>query len=116
MCPFFREPGAERVEKLLPGARLSAANFAEVVAKLDDRGDDAAAIASDIAELDLEAVPPDRPQAEATGMLRAATRSAGLPLGDRCCLALAAALGRTVVNTDRAWVGLVPGIAVQAVR
>jgi PIN domain nuclease of toxin-antitoxin system len=68
LCPFFREPGAERVEAVMTGARVSAANPAEVIAKLVDRDIDAAGIVADIAELDLEVVPLDRAQAEAAGL------------------------------------------------
>lgn len=116
LCLFFQEPGAEHVEAVLAGARVSAANLAEVIAKLVDRGVDGEQVATEIAELDLEVVPLDRGQAEAAGMLRAATRRSGLSLGDRCCLALAQKLGATAVTTDRAWAGLGTGIAVEVVR
>lgn len=116
LCLLFREPGAERVEALMPGARVSAANLAEVIAKLVDRGIDEPAIVAELAELDLEIVPLDRAQAEASGLLRAVTRAAGLSLGDRCCLALARQLGATAVTTDRAWAGLQAGVAIEVAR
>ena len=112
LCLFFREPGAERVEAVMTGARVSAANLAEVVAKLVDRGADAKGILADLAELDLEVVPLDRAQAETAGLLRATTRALGLSLGDRCCLALAHRLGAVAVTTDRAWASL-DGVAVK---
>lgn len=115
LCLFFQEPGAERVEARLAGARIGAANLAEVIGKLVDRGVDGAAVAAEIAELDLEVVPLDRAQAEAAGALRATTRALGLSLGDRCCLALAAALGATAVTTDRAWADLA-AVEVELVR
>jgi ribonuclease VapC len=117
LCLFFEEPGADRVEVVLRGARVSAANMAEVVAMLVDKGADGAAIVAEMAELDLEVVPLDRLQAEAAGLLRAATRGAGLSLGDRCCLALARKLGATAVTTDRAWLDLGGvGVRVEVVR
>lgn len=116
LCLFFREPGAERVEAVLGKACISAANFAEVIAKLVDRGVDGHAIVTDIAELDLDVVPFDRVQAEAAGLLREMTRAAGLSLGDRCCLALAQQVGATAMTTDRAWEGLGGGIAIEVVR
>jgi PIN domain nuclease of toxin-antitoxin system len=116
LCLLFREPGAERVEAALAGARMSAANLAEVVAKLVERGADGAAVVADLAELDLEIVPLDRAQAEAAGLLQAVTRGAGLSLGDRCCLALASSLDATAVTTDRAWAKLGRGVAVELVR
>lgn len=116
LCLFFREPRAERVEAALGKACISAANFAEVVAKLVDLGVDGQAIVTDIAELDLDVVPFDRAQADIAGLLRAATRAAGLSLGDRCCLALARQVGATAMTTDRTWEGLGGGIAVEVVR
>ncbi|MGE3295661.1 MAG: type II toxin-antitoxin system VapC family toxin [Geminicoccaceae bacterium] len=116
LCLLFREPGAERVEAVLAGALMSAANLAEVVAKLVERGADGAAVVADLAELDLEIVPLDRAQAEAAGLLQAATRSAGLSLGDRCCLALASSLDATAVTRDRAWAKLDRSVAVELVR
>jgi ribonuclease VapC len=117
LCLFFEEPGADRVEVVLREARVSAPNMAEVVAKLVDKGADGAAIVAEMAELDIEVVPLDRLQAEAAGLLRAATRGAGLSLGDRCCLALAQRLGATAVTTDRAWAGLgVAGVRIEVVR
>jgi PIN domain nuclease of toxin-antitoxin system len=117
LCLFFREPGAARVEAVMASAAIGAANLAEVIAKLVDRGVDGAAIVADIAELDIEVVAMDRGQAEAAGRLRAATRgAAGLSLGDRCCLALAQRLNATAVTTDRAWGGLEMDIAVEVVR
>jgi len=40
LCVFFRERCAERVEALLPGARIGAASLAEVIGKLVARGAD----------------------------------------------------------------------------
>jgi PIN domain nuclease of toxin-antitoxin system len=116
LCLLFREPGAERIATLLPGASISAANLAEVIAKLVDSGEDPVRAAADLAELDLDVVPFDAAQAAAAGALRAGTRAMGLSPGDRCCLALAQHLRATAVTTDRAWHRLVPGVAVEVVR
>jgi PIN domain nuclease of toxin-antitoxin system len=116
LCLFFEESGAERVAALLPGARVSAVNIAEVIAKLADRGIDAERIAEDIAELDLEIVAFDQRQAQTAGLLRDPTRHLALALGVRCCLALARTLGATAVATDRAWLELRGRVAVEIVR
>lgn len=116
LCLIFQERGAERVEACLPGARMGAANLAEVVGKLIDLGVDGKAAAQKIAELDLEIVPLDRRQAETAGHLRATTRGLGLSLGDRCCLALAETLDVTALTADRAWTGAPKHIAVEFVR
>lgn len=116
LCLLFREPGADRVEAVLHDARMGAANLTEVITKLADRGADMGVVIRELQEFDLEIVPLDRSQAERAGQLRTATRSAGLSLGDRCCLALAAATGATALTTDRVWGGLVNGVTVEFVR
>jgi PIN domain nuclease of toxin-antitoxin system len=40
----------------------------------------------------------------------------GLSLGDRVCLALARHLGLPAITSDRAWVGLLGDVTVQAIR
>ena len=116
LCLIFQEPGADRVEACLPGARMGAANLAEVIGKLIDLGVDGEAVAQELAELDLEIVPLDRRQAETAGYLRATTKGLGLSLGDRCCLALTEMLDATALTTDRAWTGMPKHIAVEVVR
>lgn len=113
---LFEEPGADRVEALLPGAYVSAVNLSEVVAKLRDRGHPVDQAATDLLDLDMRVEPFGPDDAIAAGLLRPATRAAGLSLGDRACLALAQRLGAVAVTADRAWEGLVPGVRVELVR
>ncbi len=113
---IFGEPGADRVLAALAEARLSAANFAEVVSKLAERGfaaDDIAETVGPFADLVL---PLSREQAYQAGAWRPATRAMGLSLGDRCCLALAMELNAGVITADRAWAGLDLGVPVEVIR
>ena len=48
--------------------------------------------------------------------LRPLTRSQGLSLGDRYCLALAERLGVPAATTDRAWGTLELGIPIEVLR
>ncbi len=118
LCLLFSEPGADRVERVLPEALISAANLAEVLSKLVDRGLDGDEALSDLRELDLEVVALDRAQAEAVGLLRSATREADLSLGDRACLALAQQRGAPALTTDRrqAEVADAIGVTVELIR
>ena len=70
----------------------------------------------DLESLGLEIVPFTAPLAEKTAHLRAETRSLGLSLGDRACLALAEDLGRPAVTTDKVWGDLNLGIEVRIIR
>jgi len=52
------------------------------------------------------------------GMMRPITRTAGLSIGDRACLALANHLNVKVLTADRAWktLGAAIGIDVELIR
>lgn len=110
------EPGAARVAATLPGARISAVNLAEVVGKLAERGMPEPMIRRALAGLGLVIVPVDAEQAWRIGALRPRTRAAGLALGDRACLALAASLDLPAWTADRAWAGVEVGVRVEVVR
>ena len=107
-----REKGADIVEGLLPDAAVSANNLAEVVAKLFDHGLPIDDIEQIVAAFDFSIVDVSKDDAVANGLLRSATRNAGLSLGDRSCLALAQSLALPVLTTDRAW-GQLPGLSVE---
>lgn len=110
---ILEEPGAERVEAYLPGAKLSAVNLGEVVAKLRDLGMPEPTVDAVLDGLQVDIRPHDRREAVASGFLRPATRTAGLSLGDRACLALAATLAMPAVTADRSWQSIAVGIGVQ---
>ena len=116
LAAFFDEPGAEMVAERMNGALISAVNYSEVVAKLVDRGTPCEQILEIMAQLDVDVVPVDRAQATTAGLLRAETRSAGLSLGDRACLALAQARDAVALTTDRAWSELDLEVTVEVVR
>jgi len=116
LAVMLGERGAEEVLERLPGAVIGAVNLSEVVAKLQDRGVPDAEIDRDIAELDLPVIPFDAAQAMASGKLRARTRSHGLSLGDRACLALAAAREVPAITVDQSWSGVDVGAKVIVAR
>ncbi|MGH4006987.1 MAG: PIN domain-containing protein [Pseudonocardiaceae bacterium] len=60
--------------------------------------------------------PLTEPDAITAANLWVATRSAGLSLCDRCCLALAARLDCVAVTADTAWAGLDIDIKVRIIR
>jgi len=98
----YAEPGSDVVGALLPNARISAVNLSEVAAKLAEGGMTAPDIHAALDGLGLSVVPFDADLAYAAGLLRAATKAAGLSLGDRACLALAARLGLPALTADAA--------------
>jgi PIN domain nuclease of toxin-antitoxin system len=95
---------------------MSAVNVAEAYGKLVGLGiapEDAwEAVIAPIPEiLDF-----DKEQAKIAGWLRLQTRSLGLSLGDRACLALGIALKAPVYTADRAWKNLKIKVAIHVIR
>ncbi|HET7313041.1 type II toxin-antitoxin system VapC family toxin [Salinisphaera sp.] len=100
---IFDEPGGDRVEAHLPAALVSTVNIAEVATCLLALDMPAETVDTVIDTLQLSIQAFDYDQALATARLRSVTRSAGLSLGDRACLALAKARHARALTADRAW-------------
>jgi ribonuclease VapC len=118
------EEGASEVaDALASRATISAANLAEALSKIAERGADPREV---VAELEargllgglLDVEPLTAEDAVVIAEMRVPTREQGLGLGDRSCLALGRRLGLPVMTADHAWVELegTLGIRVQAVR
>lgn len=104
-----KEPGYEIVVeamKLDPRPRVSSVNLAEIVTKLADWGYPESEIRALVNGLRVQVVRFDAELAYATGLLRPLTKSAGLSLGDRACIALATQLGARIITMDAAWATL----------
>jgi ribonuclease VapC len=103
------EPGADEVANAVSqSAAISAANWAETLSKLAEKGADPRRIATDLEEQGLlhgllEVVPLTAEDAIAIAELRPPTRDSGLSLGDRACLALALRLDIPVLTADKSW-------------
>lgn len=102
---LHNEPGWQAVEPSIldASAHASPVNIAEVAAKLIDRGvppDDAL---SSITILNLKLLPFAAQESAETARLRPLTRSRGLSLGDRACLATARLHRMAVLTADRPW-------------
>jgi ribonuclease VapC len=110
------EPGADVVEAELDDALISTVNYAEIIAKLAERGSTGAEAQAALRTIALTTVDFDIGLAQRTGMLRAETMSRGLSLGDRACLALAEREGVPALTGDRTWVGAVSGVEVRLIR
>lgn len=110
------EPGAEVVAEYLTSAAISAVNLSEVHRKLTQYGVDADRTVMRLRTLGLRVEPVGLDDAVAAARLWPTTRAAGLSLGDRCCLALAARLAVPAVTADGAWSALDVGVAVVAIR
>lgn len=95
-----------KTETLLPlfeGASVSAVNWCELHTKLHDfgmpRSPRTLSFLSILGEIEIFT----ETQATLAADLRKVTRTAGLSLGDRACIALAMELDADVYTADRAW-------------
>lgn len=110
------ERGHERVARLLAEACMSTVNLSEVLGRFARAGQNPATIAARLAETPIEWVPFTASHAAIAAALVPATRSAGLSLGDRACLALASERGVRALTADAAWRGLDLGIRIDSIR
>jgi PIN domain nuclease of toxin-antitoxin system len=110
------EPGADAVEAALDDAAMSCVNVSEVLQKAEQHGIDTDGLEVDLEALGVRLHDFDVRSARVAADLWPSTRTAGLSLGDRACLALAHVLGGIAVTTDARWAGLGLEIPVDVVR
>ena len=116
---FNDEPGAQAVLDALAGPCLiSAVNQTEVLTKLLDKGLNDAEAASVMQSVEIEVLAFDASQSLEAAWLRRDTRSVGLSLGDRACLALARSRKALALTADRPWsqVADAVGVTVRCIR
>ncbi|WAP66732.1 type II toxin-antitoxin system VapC family toxin (plasmid) [Jiella pelagia] len=112
---IFEEPGRDRVAETVPGASVSAINLAEAATRLLDVGIPRETIMQIFEELQLSVVAVDAEQAMLAADFRAPTRTAGLSLGDRVCMALARHLCVPALMADRQWAEVAEAVSVEVV-
>lgn len=110
------EPGSEAVESVLDNAIISTVNLAEVGAKLVDKGMTVEEARQVRTSLGLQVRDFDESLAEESVRLRSVTKSGGVSLGDRACLALAVLEKAEVLTTDRIWAELDIDCDIQVIR
>jgi ribonuclease VapC len=110
------EPGADRIARVIARSLLCTVNLTEVISKLIERGATAAAALEIARGLPYRVVPYDEGLASEAGVLWGETRSTGLSLGDRACLALARREGLPALTTDQRWAAEKVDVEVQLIR
>lgn len=111
------EPGSEKLTlEMLNHSIGSTVNLAEVQTKLVSRGEAADDAWEDALSSIQEPMPFTEEHAKIAGGLVAQTRSLGLSLGDRACLALGIASNAPVYTTDRSWKNLKVGVRIHVLR
>ena len=110
------EPGKDRVEAMLADSIVSSVNYCEVLTKLNDAGMTDKESADSFDLLNVSVIDFDRRMARSAAGLRPKTKTLGLSLGDRSCLALGIARKATVITADRAWSKLKIGAKIEVIR
>ncbi len=116
LAVLFGEVGAREGLRHFVGGCVSAVNYAEVLSRAAERNGSLEAAKRQVDRYRLPLVPFDAALAAVTASLRPVTRSHGLSLGDRACLATALTLGLPVLTADRAWAEMDLGVEVELIR
>lgn len=116
LAVLFREAGQEQVVPHLKTASVSSVNIAEVLSKAVERTIPLEAAQRYLLHFEFEEVPFTGEQAAIVASLRPITRTLGLSLGDRACLALGLQRNVPVVTAERNWKQVDIGISIETIR
>lgn len=117
LLAFLRkEPGAEKVTAVLSESCISSVNLAETLGKMVEYGKSLEDVSFQIERLDIPVIPFDTEQAKIAASFWKATRSVGMSLGDRACLALALNLSLPAFTTEGDWLKCDLGVKVVKIR
>ncbi len=95
------EKGEDVVSQHMTGANVSTVNLCEVITKLVDYNLSPAAAWDQIERLDMDIRDFQIEQAQLAARLRPHTKSFGLSLGDRACMALGQSMKVPVLTSDQ---------------
>ncbi len=98
-----KEPGAEALIDILPHAFISTINYSEVATIILALGMPRELVESTLMDLVGELVDFNQSQAILAASLRQSTKSKGLSLGDRACIALGIELQLPIYTADKIW-------------
>jgi len=95
---------------------MSSVNLCEVIQKAKQRGAEIAGFDEDLIELGIRIEPFSVQHALIAADLWQTTRTSGLSLADRACLALAVEQNAPVLTADRAWGEITLPAVVEVIR
>lgn len=117
LLAFLRkEPGAEKVAEHLTRSFISAVNWSEALGKLVEYGKRLEDVIFQLERLRIPVIPFDDEQARLAAAFWKQSRTAGLSLGDRACLALALKTGLPALTTEAIWLKIDLGVQVVKIR
>jgi PIN domain nuclease of toxin-antitoxin system len=110
------EPGADVASANIANAMVSSVNLAETFSRAEDKGIPMDKTERFLMGKEVQFVDFDSDLARVVGTMRTKTRSRGLSLGDRACIALALRERATIVTADRVWAELDLPCKVELIR
>jgi PIN domain nuclease of toxin-antitoxin system len=113
---LYREPGHEAVAAVVTSSCMSTVNLAEVLGRFARDGHEPHPILDHIVSMGIEIVSFEAPDTALVASLEPSTRSLGLSLGDRACLALGVQRDIPVLTADRAWSQIALRVVVNVIR
>lgn len=116
LATLLQEPGGDFFANLTGEYRISTMNLGEIVSRLSEKGHSDRLAHAAVEPLLTSCVALSVTQALQAGCWRKSTKSFGLSMGDRICLALGLELGVDVYTADRSWAALDLGVTVRLIR
>lgn len=110
------EAGADRARTFLKSSLMTSVNAVEVGTRLVDKGADPEQARNSLRFLKIRIVEFDAYLGDLAVELREPTRSRGLSLADRACLALAVREGLPAITADREWASLELPCVIELIR
>ena len=116
LANILGEKGGEHMETMDGPSYMSAVNAAEVRSKLSDKGMPVELADGIFERFDVRVVDFTDADSRCVAVLRSFTRTAGLSIADRACLALGQRLNAVVITGDRIWKDLPLQVKVELIR
>jgi len=114
---LYREAGSSLVSEYMQHeTAISTVNLAEIISKQQELGVPPKEMISLLQLMGVEIHPFDEKAAIQVGLLRTLTKSFGLSLGDRACIALGQLLNCPIITADRVWTQLNLGMEIILIR
>ena len=116
LATIHKERGGELVEQNIEHCVISAVNWSEVLQKLERAGINTAQVESALKALGLEVLDFTDEDAHFASKLWESSKSLGLSLADRACLATGLRLNTKVITADKIWAKMELEIEVVLIR
>lgn len=116
LAAIHNEQGGDYVQKRIEASAISSINWSEVLQKLNRAGVNTQEIATALRALGLEVIAFNEEDATIAADLWPDTKSMGLSLADRACLATGRRLKIPVITADKAWQALESSQSIELIR